>query len=256
MQSALQISSGVISSARRIVIYGPPGIGKSTSMSLLPKEEVLFLDVEGGTNNIDINRIRVMDYDEFFENLKILYADPKHYGIKYLVIDGLDTLDSMIVMALCKQSGVESIEQVGGYGRGYTMAAEMLQKLLRILNMFVDDGVNVIMIGHSTLQHIDEPHDLTGKGYDHYTLQMANAKKAVPLILEWADAVLFYTYEATVIEAGGKLKSAGNKRVIYTEFSSAHEAKNRFSLPKKMLLNEESILQILNIERKGTSYSA
>ena len=79
---------------------------------------------------------------------------------------------------------------------------------------------------------------------------MANAKNAVPLVTEWADAVLYMTYEPTIIEVNGKPKSAGNKRVIFTEYSAAHEAKNRYGLPAKMDLTAETINKICRIEKE------
>ena len=42
---SFEITSGVISSAQKVVVYGPEGIGKSTFASQFPNP--LFIDTEG-----------------------------------------------------------------------------------------------------------------------------------------------------------------------------------------------------------------
>ena len=50
----MNITSGKIMSAQKVVIYGPEGIGKSTMASKFPNP--LFCDVEGGTKRLDVRR--------------------------------------------------------------------------------------------------------------------------------------------------------------------------------------------------------
>ena len=175
------IQNGVTHTARRIVIYGDPGVGKSTACSELDKNSTIFLDCESGTANLDVRRIRINSYRECIDILREIYKQKDKLNLKHLVIDGLDALGDMMLLQICKDNNAETIEAVqGGYGKGYIIAAEQLRHLLKIFNTFIDMGVDVVLIGHSCLQHIDEPDDLTGKGYDHYTLYMSNAKKSCP----------------------------------------------------------------------------
>lgn len=48
------ITKGKIPSAKKVVLYGPEGIGKSTFAAQFP--DTLFIDTEGSTKNIDVNR--------------------------------------------------------------------------------------------------------------------------------------------------------------------------------------------------------
>ena len=50
----MKIIRGKIAGAKKVVVYGPEGIGKSTFASRFP--EPLFIDTEGSTKNMDIAR--------------------------------------------------------------------------------------------------------------------------------------------------------------------------------------------------------
>ena len=48
----MDITSGKIESAQKVIIYGPEGIGKSTFASKFPSP--LFSDTEGSTKHMDV----------------------------------------------------------------------------------------------------------------------------------------------------------------------------------------------------------
>ena len=50
----MEIIRGKIPSAKKVVIYGPEGIGKSTFASHFP--DPVFIDTEGSTNAMDVAR--------------------------------------------------------------------------------------------------------------------------------------------------------------------------------------------------------
>ena len=50
----MNITSGKIVTAQKVVIYGPEGIGKSTIASKFP--DPVFSDTEGSTKHMDIRR--------------------------------------------------------------------------------------------------------------------------------------------------------------------------------------------------------
>ena len=49
-----EITTGRIEGARKVVIYGPEGIGKSTFAAQFP--DPLFIDTEGSTKTMDIKQ--------------------------------------------------------------------------------------------------------------------------------------------------------------------------------------------------------
>ena len=50
---AIPIQTGKIETAKKVVIYGPEGIGKSTLASKFPRP--VFIDCEGSTNELDVS---------------------------------------------------------------------------------------------------------------------------------------------------------------------------------------------------------
>ena len=50
----MEITRGKIQSAKKVVVYGPEGIGKSTFASQFP--DPLFIDTEGSTKDLDVAR--------------------------------------------------------------------------------------------------------------------------------------------------------------------------------------------------------
>ena len=51
----MQITRGKILTGLRFCLYGSEGIGKSTFVSQIPG--VVFIDTEGSTNNMDVQRL-------------------------------------------------------------------------------------------------------------------------------------------------------------------------------------------------------
>lgn len=50
----MEIIKGKIPGAKKVVVYGPEGIGKSTFASMFPAP--LFIDTEGSTKSMDVAR--------------------------------------------------------------------------------------------------------------------------------------------------------------------------------------------------------
>ena len=51
---AIPITKGKVETAKKVVIYGPEGIGKSTLASRFP--DPVFIDTEGSTKELDVSR--------------------------------------------------------------------------------------------------------------------------------------------------------------------------------------------------------
>lgn len=241
-----------VNSARRILLYGDPGIGKSTAAAMLPKQKTIVIDCENGTGLLDVRRITITNYVGFINALKYIMTDTSLAGTKFLVIDGLDSLERYINAYICSQYNVTSIEQVsGGFGKGWQIAAEEFNGMLRHLQVVVNHGISVILIGHSGIQHLDPPDSLTGNGYDRYTVALFNQKKVLPILKGWLDEMLLVTYEVSTVQDGSKTKAVDAQRVIYTSYTAARDAKTRFALPEKMPLNRDSIYKIVGLTEGG-----
>jgi hypothetical protein len=80
-----------MSSPRRLIIYSPPKIGKTTLVSKL--EDCLIIDTENGTEEIEALKVGVKDIYEYFEVLDKVVELGKPY--RYIAIDTITSLEDM-----------------------------------------------------------------------------------------------------------------------------------------------------------------
>ena len=90
----MQITRGKIPSAKKIVIYGPEGIGKSTFAGQFP--DPLFIDTEGSTKDIDVARLPApTSWSMLMEEVKYTISHPE--VCKTLVIDTADWAEQLLL---------------------------------------------------------------------------------------------------------------------------------------------------------------
>lgn len=252
----MKISKGKKNKAVKGVIYGSEGIGKSTLASQFP--DPLFLDLESGTNQLDVKRVSEVtlhnnktnkDQESKLNNwyalkqaIRDVYNEPE--VCKTLVIDTADAAEIFCNDYITHKHNIESIAQLD-YGKGYQYLADEFQKLLDDLTVLNrDKGINIVFISHSHLKKFEQPEEFGA--YDKYELKLD--KRIAAKVKEWGDFVLFLNYKTEVVKADGKMgstyKGTGGKRVIYTTHSPVWDAKNRFGLDEELPLSYDSIKQI------------
>ena len=233
----LNIITGIIVRALKVVIYGTEGIGKSTLAAQFP--DPLFVDVEGGTSQLDVRRIqRPSTWEEL---LSLILEIVKTPGIcKTLILDTADWCETLCVEHICAKYNQKSIESFN-YGKGYTLLAEEWGRLISALNAAIAAGIHVVVIAHARQRKIELP-DQAGS-FDHYELKLT--RQVAPILKEWADLLLFCNYETYVVTTDNNTKKAtGGRRVMYTSHSPVYDAKNRNSLPDVLELNYSSIAHL------------
>lgn len=234
-----EIKKGKIKSAIRLTMYGVEGLGKSTFASKFP--DPLFIDVEGGTKQLDVARFpQPESWNELLEMVDAVIAEPTI--CKTLVIDTIDRAEAMLSAQLLAEAGVDSIEKYGGgYGKGYTAIQERFNKdLLMRLDKVIVKGVNIVLLAHAAMRKLESPDD---PPYDRWELKVS--KKVAPLIKEWSDILLFANYEVMVVEENGRNKAKGQaKRRMHANHKPTYDAKNRYGLPDDMELSFEPLRKI------------
>lgn len=228
----MEIIKGKIPSAKKLVVYGPEGIGKSTFASKFP--DPLFIDTEGSTKELDVARTpRPTSWPMLLEQVDYVKANK---GIcRTLIIDTADWAEQLCIENICSKKKISGIEDMG-YGKGYVYLEEEFGRLLNKLEDLVGLGVNVVFTAHATMRKFEQPDEMGA--YDRWELKLE--KKTSPLLKEWADIVLFANYATTVINVDGqgtdkgKNKVQGGKRVMYTTHHPCWDAKNRHGLDEKL----------------------
>jgi single-stranded DNA-binding protein len=228
----MDLISGRIQKALKVVVYGPEGIGKSTFASRFPRP--IFCDTEGSTGSMDVIRTpRPTSWEMLMEQARYFRDHPGELGT--FVVDTADWAERMCAQAVIDRAGLKGIEDFG-YGKGYTYLSEEFGKLLDVLEEMVQKGVNVVVTAHAQIRKFEQPDEIGS--YDRW--EMKTGKKTAPLIKEWADMVLFANYKTYVVNidnqgaAKGKNKAQGGARVMYTTHHTSWDAKNRFGLPEEM----------------------
>ena len=153
----MEITRGKIPCAKKVVIYGPEGIGKSTFASQFP--DPVFIDTEGRTNNMDIARLPApTSWSMLLEEVRYIMQDPS--VCRTLVIDTADWAEQLCSAAVCgkyQKSGIEDF----GYGKGYVFLQEEFGRLLNLLTDLVEQKkVNVVLTAHAKMRKFEQPDEM------------------------------------------------------------------------------------------------
>lgn len=229
-----EISSGRMQKPLKMVIYGPEGIGKSSFAAQAPG--ALFIDTEGSTVHMDVRRLPTpQSWTMLLQEVDYVRRTP---GLcQTLVIDTADWAERMARDHVCSTHNVKGLEDFS-YGKGYVYLYEAMGQLLNMLTDVVNAGMNVILTAHAKMRKFEQPDELGA--YDRWEMKLT--KETPGMIKEWADLVLFATYETYIVKEQGKEKSnkgkaQGGARVMHTTHHPCWDAKNRHGLPDKLPLD-------------------
>ena len=236
--------------APKMIVYGPPGIGKTTLAcqashdNMDAPESVVLIPTEDGIGRLQVNHFpMVRTWNDLLLAVSLLIKSDRDY--KTVVIDSLDAVEPMLFTHVCERDnkktkeGIYSIEAYG-YGKGIkTIAPDEARRLLVGLDMLREErGCAVVLVAHSHSRRIDPP---DSDSFDRYEMKLVS-RELVGLFVEWADAILFANYEQTIVtdDSRGKDRKRAvgeGSRVLYTEQRPAWIAKNRYGLPPKLPLS-------------------
>lgn len=231
----MEITQGKVTSAQKVLVYGPEGIGKSTFAAKFPR--ALFIDVEGSTKHLDVRRLPTPEsWTMLLEEVRYVITEP---GVcQTLVIDTADWAEQLCIHHVCAVAQKGGIEDFG-YGKGYTYLAEEFGKLLNHLSDVIEHDIHVVLTAHAQIRKFEQPDEMAA--YDRWELKLG--KKTAPLVKEWCDMVLFANYKTFAVKDSKtqKVTGQGGKRVLFTSHSPAFDAKNRHELEPELELDYKSI---------------
>ncbi|MGG5341166.1 ATP-binding protein [Enterococcus sp. AZ192] len=232
----MNITSGKVPKAQKVVLYGVEGIGKSTFASQFP--DPLFIDTEDSTLHMDVKRFdKPTSWTMLLQQVSFVKANKP---CQTLVIDTMDWAEEICKRHLMDANGWSGIDSEG-YGKKFVALAKEMGGLLNLLSDVVDTGINVVVTAHAMLRKKEEPDEMGA--YDRYELKLE--KKTAPLVKEWADMVLFANYKTTIITDSktDSKKATGGQRMMYTTHRPAWDAKNRMGLADELPFDYGQIAQ-------------
>ena len=230
--SSYSITTGILNTPVKVVLYGPEGIGKSTFASHFP--DPVFIDTEGGTKRLNVARLpQPTSWAMLLDEVRAVTRGEVSCGT--LVIDTADWAERLAIDDVKEEFG----------------------RLLDALEEVLNSGHHVLILAHAAITKFEQP-DAAGS-YDRWT--MKTTKQTEPLLREWCDMLLFANYQTIVEKSGSgpnaKNKATGGKRVLYTTHHACWDAKNRFGLPDEVPFDYASIAHCITpAQRTGTAAQA
>lgn len=234
----MNITTGKIPKAQKVVLYGVEGIGKSTFASQFP--DPLFIDTEDSTLHMDVKRFdKPTSWTMLLQQVEYVKINRP---CQTLVIDTIDWAEEICKKHLMAANGWSAIDSEG-YGKKFVALAKEMGTLLDKLSEVIDVGINVVITAHAMLRKKEEPDEMGA--YDRYELKLE--KKTAPIVKEWSDNVLFANYKTTIITDSktDSKKATGGQRMMYTTHRPAWDAKNRWQLPDELPFDYSQIAQAL-----------
>jgi len=224
----------------RLLIWGEPGVGKSTFASKFPKP--VFLQAESRTNHLDIHRVELSSWTECLMAMSEIVSSE----YKTCVIDTLGSLEQLLLRHIEKEAGVADYMNIGGgfYKFRSPMMTEW-RKFIKAANKIIDKGKNFIILSHCTVKQITLP---GVEPFDKFVLATADNKTS-DFILSKMDLVGEAHFHLTV------KKNSANKNVGVSSGSRKLNFKltpgnvNKQGVPisnSKVPLDYESYKAILN----------
>lgn len=241
----MQVISGKIEKKKKVVLYGPEGIGKSSLASQFPKP--IFIDTEGSTTELTVDRL---PKPTSWTMLKQQVDWVKQQGSRFetLIIDTIDWAEMLCIDSICSTHNKKGIEDFG-YGNGYVYVKEEFGRFLNQLSDLIEAGLNVVLTAHAQIIKFEQPDEMGA--YDRYQLKLGKktSSQTAPLVKEWADMLLFLNYKTfsvAVDDKGKKHKGQGGSRMIYATHHPAWDAKNRHGLPDEFPLEYSYIAHVFD----------
>lgn len=195
-----QIESGRAIRPRRVLLYGPRGIGLSTFAAALPSP--VFVTVDDSVAHLDCQRFPVARrFGGVMAALQELYVQPHDYRV--VVIDPLDALERLVIDKLCRERGIEHVDDIL-FAKGYTLALTIWRQLLGRLDLLrTDIGLHCVLVARAQFERRGEA---VGGGNavaltERYVPGLD--RQASALVQGWCDEIFFAAHADRSLSASG-----------------------------------------------------
>jgi hypothetical protein len=224
------------------VLYGQPGIGKSTFGASLPKPIVIATE---RLDQISVPKLPVpRDFKQLYDQIDAL--DKEQHDYESIVFDTLDAAELLIWQRVCSEGKCKSIEEFGGgYGKGYVRARELWTGLLSKLSE-MSERFNVLLTAHAHVKSFSDPS--LSAPFDIWKMRIHD--KSADVIRQMVDLIMFVNLETIIQKESQKARKGkgivSGDRVLWTQPATGFEAKNRYDLESPLEFSWEALAEGVN----------
>lgn len=235
----MQLIKGKQQAPTKTILFGLAGSGKTTLAATASRP--VFLDFEGGSNFLDVDRTPVITTTEdlYKYGVELITAKEREYDT--VVIDSVDWLMRRMTENICgidknhlNETVVEN-RNTGGFAKAKNVIEnEVTVRLLPMMQKLTEKGYNVVLIAHASRKA-----RMDGDGFDVDQLTPKIDERTMNFFAEFVDNIFY-------------LKNTDGKRSIVTSSGDANiMAKNRGGLEQQYDLDEINFNALISLDTKN-----
>lgn len=223
-----------------MLLYGPPGVGKTSFLSHFPDVQYVIDPQDRGAVTLQkfkqmqptrLEPIVAPNFTEMISELKSIAAG--RVQCSTAVVEGLLGIERFCFIDHCNAEFHGNFGKDGfySYGNGPKSAAKHLwPDFIEALQDVNAAGINVILTGHSSIKPFKNP---MGRDYDKYVVNVD--VEVWNMTFRAFDSVLFYHSVVDTVVPDGSMKTKADsnsaRRLIGCQPDAVYDAKNQYGLP-------------------------
>jgi AAA domain-containing protein len=224
--------------------YGPEGTRK-TGSAVSPV--TLFLDLEHGSDQYDVDRIHIETYRDLIEALDLVIREKSKHEI--IVLDPIEIAEKLLIAETCRQLKIDGLQGLP-HGAAWQYLRENFDaQLMARFGEIRRTGRHMIIIGHAQVRTVTLPG--LAEAFDRFEPRID--KRNADTLVEWADHVLFFDWDIrTAKNREGIVRAlSSNEPIVRVVHGPGWTAKNRVGLTEPLRPEFSALAPLFGEVRPG-----
>lgn len=210
--TALKIKRGG-SEPPKVIIYGPPGVGKTT---FLARPDALIVSAEDGAAGVACDRVDVASAAD----LRAVMRELPTAGYTSIGFDSITQIARFFGSEVAAEHRVATVE-AAPYGKGLADLAARVSGFCGALNALRERGMSIVLVAHEEIESVSDP-----EVGDYVKKNIAVHRRARCALVEWADVIGIAT-PMDLVSSDGVAKAIGRARKLHFDPAPSRVTKIR-----------------------------